>query len=61
MHGFKGRGRTRKTWSAIVTEDLKAWYIDANNVHDGPVRKKALGTAMKTPTRGNRGQVAQNG
>ena len=28
---FKGRGRPRKTWSATVTEDLKAWNIDANN------------------------------
>ena len=33
MDGFKGRGRC-KTWSATVTEDLKAWNIDANNVHD---------------------------
>ena len=23
-------------WSATVTEDLKAWNIDAINVHDGP-------------------------
>ena len=57
---FKGRGRPRKTWSATVTEDLKAWNIDANNVHDRPVWKKALRTAMKNPTHGNRGQVAQN-
>ena len=61
VDGFKGGGRPRKTWSATVTEDLKAWNIDANNVHDRPVWKKALRTAMKSPTRGNRGQVAQNG
>ena len=24
IDGFKGRGRPRKTWSATVTEDLKA-------------------------------------
>ena len=60
IDGFKGRGRPRKTWSATVTEDLKAWNIEANNAHDRPVWKKALTTAMKSPTRGNRGQVAQN-
>ena len=60
IDGFKGKGRPRKTWSATVTEDLKAWNIDANNVHDQPVWKNALKTAMKSPTRVNRGQVAQN-
>ena len=54
VDGFKGRGRPRKTWSATVTEDLKAWNIDANNVHDRPVWKKALRTPMKSPIRGNR-------
>ena len=44
-----------------MTEDLKAWNIDANNVHDRPVWKKALRTAMKSLTRGNRAQVAKNG
>ena len=39
--GFKGRGRPHKTWSTTVTEDLKALNIDANNVHDRPVWKKA--------------------
>ena len=61
IYGSKGRGRPRNTLSATVTEDLKAWNIDANNVHDRPVWKKALRTAMKSPTRRNRGQVAQNG
>ena len=60
--GFKGRGRPRKTGSVTATEDLKAWNIDVNNnAHDRPVWKKVLRTAMKTPTHGNRGQVAQNG
>ena len=36
LSGFKGRGRP-KTWSVTVAEDLKAWYIDANNVYDQPV------------------------
>ena len=45
-----------------MTEDLKAWNIHANNAHiyNHPVRKKALRTAMKSPTHGNCGQVAQN-
>ena len=43
-----------------MTEDLKAWNIDANNAHDQPVWKKALRTSMKSPTLGNHGQVAQN-
>ena len=42
IDGFKGRGRPRKTWSATVTEDLKAWNIDAHNAHDRPVWKNAL-------------------
>ena len=37
LDDFKGRGRPPKTWSATVAEDLKAWYIDANNVYDQPV------------------------
>ena len=37
LDGFKGRGRPPKTWSATVAEDLKAWYIDANNVYEQPV------------------------
>ena len=40
-----------------MTEDLHAWNINVNNTHDRPVWKKALRTAMKCPTRGNRGQV----
>ena len=55
--GFNGRGKPRKT----MAEDLKAWNINASNAHDRPVWKKALRTAMKSQTRGNRGQVAQNG
>ena len=53
MDGFKGRGRPRKTRRATVTEDLKAWNINANNAQ--------LRTAMKNPIHGNRGQVDQNG
>ena len=34
IDGFWGRGRLRKTWSATVTEDLKALNIDQNNAHD---------------------------
>ena len=41
IDGFKGRGRPRKTWSATVTEDLKARNIDAHNAHDRPVWKNA--------------------
>ena len=37
IEGFQGRGRSRKTWSATVTEDLKAWSINVNKVHDQPV------------------------
>ena len=44
-----------------MTEDLKAWHIDANNVRDQPVWKKAQRTAMKSPTCRNRGQVTRNG
>ena len=61
IDGFKGRGRPRKTWSATVTEDLKSWNIDADNTHDRLVWKKALRTVTKSPTRGNFGQVAQDG
>ena len=50
IDGFKGRGRPRKTWSATVTEDLKAWNIDTNNAHDRPVWKKPLRSAIKNPT-----------
>ena len=61
IDGFKGRGRPHKTWSATVTEDLNVWNTDANNVHDQPVWKKALKTAMKSPTHRNCGLEAQNG
>ena len=65
IDGFKGRGkprgRTHKTWNKTVTEDLKAWKIDANNARDRPVWKKVLRTALKNPSHGNCGQVAQNG
>ena len=57
----KSRGRPHKTWNKTVTEDLKAWNIDANNARDQPVWKKVLRTAMKNPSHGNCGQVAQNG
>ena len=62
IDGFKGSLRPHKTWNEAVTEDLKAWNIHANNAHiyNQPVRKKALRTAMKSPTHGNCGQVAQN-
>ena len=59
--GLKSRGRPHKTWSETVTEDLKAWNIDANNVHNPPVWKKALTTAMKIQTHSDLGLVAQNG
>ena len=36
--------------NAIVTEDLKAQNNDTNNVHNQPMWKKALRTAMKSPT-----------
>ena len=42
-----------KTWSETVTQDFKAWNIDANNAQDQPVWKKALRTAMKSLTRRN--------
>ena len=50
IEGFKGRERPHKTWSATVTEDLKAWNSDANNAHDQPAWKKALRTVIKSPT-----------
>ena len=41
MHSLRNRwyqgGRPRKTRSETVTEDLKAWNIDANNAHDRTV------------------------
>ena len=46
-----------------MTEELRAWKTDANNAHEQTEWKqqKALKSAMKSPTHGNRGQVAQNG
>ena len=44
-----------------MTEDLKSWNIDADNTHDRLVWKKTLRTVTKSPTRGNFGQVAQDG
>ena len=61
IDGFKCRGRPHKTWSKAVTEDLKAWSIDANNAHDQPVWKKTPRTVMKSPTCRNFEQLAQNG
>lgn len=61
VDGNRGRGRPSKTWNGTVMNDLKIWNIDANNVHDRNAWKKALRTVMKSPTHGNRGQVAQNG
>ena len=55
IDGFKGRVRPCKTWSATVTEDLKAWNIDVNNAYGWAVWKKALRTAMKSLTNGNGG------
>ena len=57
----QGRGRPRKSWKESVTDDLRLWNIDPNMVHDRPKWKNALKTAMKSPTRGNRGKVAQSG
>ena len=61
VDGNRGRGRPSKTWKGTVADDLKRWKIDANNVYDRNAWKKALRTVMKSPTCGNRGQVAQNG
>ena len=44
-----------------MTEELKVWNIDKNTAYNQPVWKKALRTAIKSPTHGNHGQVAQNG
>ena len=59
--GCQGRGRPRKSWKESVTDDLRLWNIDPNMVHDRPKWKNALKTAMKSPTRGNRGKAAQSG
>ena len=59
--GCQGRGRPRKSCKESVTDDLHLWNIDPNMVHDRPKWKNALKTAMKSPTCGNRGKVAQSG
>ena len=59
--GCQGRSRPRKSWQELVTDDLLLWNIDPNMVHERPKWKNALKTAMKSPTRGNRGKVAQSG
>ena len=57
----QGRGRPRNSWKESVADDICLWNIPPNMVHDRSKWKKALKTAMKTPSRGNRGKVAQSG
>ena len=59
--GCQGRGRPRKSWKESVTDDLRLWNIDPTMVYDRPKWRNALKTAMTSPTRGNRGKVAQSG
>ena len=59
--GCQGRGSPRKSWKESMTDDLCLWNIDPNMVHDRPKWKNALKTAMKSPTHGNHGKVAQSG
>ena len=61
VDGFKGRGQPQKTWIETINEDLKEWNIDSDVIKDRPIWKNNLKTAMKSPTRGNRGMVAQIG
>ena len=61
VDGFKGKGRPRKTWIETINEDLKEWNIDSDVIKDRPIWKNNLKTAMKSPTRRNRGMVAQSG
>ena len=61
VDGCQGRGRPRKSWRESVTDDLRLWNIDPIMVHDRPKWRNLLKTAMKSPTRGKRGKVAQSG
>ena len=58
--GCQGRGRPCKSWKESVTDDLSLWNIAPIMVHDQSKWKNALETAMKSPTRENRGKVAQS-
>ena len=61
VDSFKGRGHPRKTWIETINKDLKEWNIDSDVIKDRPIWKNNLKTAMKSPTCGNCGMVAQIG
>jgi len=61
VDGSQGKGRPRKSWKEAVNDDLHLWKVNPELVHDRPKWRNALKTAMKSPTRGNRGKVAQSG
>ena len=44
-----------------MTDDLRLWNNAPNMVHDRSKWKNVLKTAMKSPTHGNHGKVAQSG
>ena len=60
VSGCQSRGRPRKSWKELVTDDLRLWNIAPNMVHDWSKWKNALKTAMTSLTRGDRGRVAQS-
>ena len=61
VSGCQGSGRLHKSWKKSVTADLRLWNVSPKIVNDRSKWENALKTAMKSPTRGNRGKVAQSG
>ena len=61
VSGCQGRGIPLKSWKESVTDDLRLWNIAPNIIHDRSKWKNPVKTAIKSPTRGNRGKVAQSG
>ena len=58
VDGTRPKGRPKKSWSDVVREDIAEWYINKESVMDRNIWKENLRLAMKSPTRGNSGQVA---
>ena len=59
--GCQGKSRPQKIWKDSVEEDHRLSSIDPNMIHERIKLKNAFMAAMKRPTLGNRGKVAQNG
>ena len=61
ISGCQGRSSSCKSWKKSVTDVLRLWNITPYMVHDQSKWTNALKTAMKSPTRGNHGKMAQSG